>query len=309
MPLATTRDVPAALTANGALDAGSHNRVDASGAARTMTLPSSPNSGASLSVTKSDTSANAVTISGASGGNVVIAHQGGSAEFVAAAGVWHLVHRPLAEAAVTALVTSVAPEVARDAVAAALRAGTGISIASDDAADTITITATGGGGGSTDPEVVRDTIAAALRGGTGITVTSDDAADTITITATGAGGTTDAEVVRDTIAAALRAGTGITVTADDAADTITITLASHTHTAAQISDATTTGRSLLTAANAAAVRTTAGSPAAAAVEGVMAHDGSAGGGTRPSGFYRVRWLGGTSRPTNMVTGDVWERDV
>ena len=46
-----------------------------------------------------------------------------------------------------------------------------------------------------------------------------------------------------------------------------------------------------------------------ASEGVKLHDGSAGGGTRPSGYVRVRWVGGTTRPTNMITGDVWERDV
>jgi hypothetical protein len=45
------------------------------------------------------------------------------------------------------------------------------------------------------------------------------------------------------------------------------------------------------------------------VEGVKLHDGTAGGGTRPSGFFRVRWIGGTARPTNMVTGDIWEHDA
>jgi hypothetical protein len=43
-----------------------------------------------------------------------------------------------------------------------------------------------------------------------------------------------------------------------------------------------------------------------AVEGLVTHDGTTGGGTRPSGYFRVRWVGGTTRPTNMVTGDVWE---
>lgn len=41
-------------------------------------------------------------------------------------------------------------------------------------------------------------------------------------------------------------------------------------------------------------------------EALKIHDGSTGGGTRPTGGYRVRWVGGTVRPTNMVTGDVWE---
>ena len=48
---------------------------------------------------------------------------------------------------------------------------------------------------------------------------------------------------------------------------------------------------------------------ATAVEGIKVHDGTAGGGTRPSGFARVRWVGGTARPTNMVTGDIWEHDA
>jgi hypothetical protein len=47
----------------------------------------------------------------------------------------------------------------------------------------------------------------------------------------------------------------------------------------------------------------------AAVEGYKAHDGSAGGGTRPTGFARVRWVGGTVRPTNMAAGDIWEHDA
>lgn len=49
--------------------------------------------------------------------------------------------------------------------------------------------------------------------------------------------------------------------------------------------------------------------AAAATEGIVYHDGTTGGGTRPTGYFRVRWIGGTARPTNMVTGDVWERDA
>lgn len=50
-----------------------------------------------------------------------------------------------------------------------------------------------------------------------------------------------------------------------------------------------------------------------AVEGVVFHNGTAGGGTRPSGFARVRWINppGTSytRPTNMASGDVWEHNA
>lgn len=72
----------------------------------------------------------------------------------------------------------------RDVIGAALRNGTNVTINVDDAGDTITISATGGSGGTTDSEVVRDTIGAALKGTTGqIVVTVDDAGDTITISA------------------------------------------------------------------------------------------------------------------------------
>jgi hypothetical protein len=47
----------------------------------------------------------------------------------------------------------------------------------------------------------------------------------------------------------------------------------------------------------------------ATVEGIVFHDGSTGGGTRPSGYARVRWVGGTTRPTNMLTNDIWEHDA
>lgn len=49
--------------------------------------------------------------------------------------------------------------------------------------------------------------------------------------------------------------------------------------------------------------------ASAAVEGVKVHDGTASGGVRPTGFARVRWVGGAARPTNMAVGDIWEHDV
>lgn len=70
-------------------------------------------------------------------------------------------------------------EMARDAIAAAMVAGTNVTITPDDAGDTITIAATG----TTDPEVVRDTIAAALVAGANVTITPNDGADTITVAA------------------------------------------------------------------------------------------------------------------------------
>lgn len=53
----------------------------------------------------------------------------------------------------------------------------------------------------------------------------------------------------------------------------------------------------------------AGKASTSSVEGIKAHDGTTGGGTRPSGYARVRWTGGANRPTNMAANDVWERDA
>lgn len=76
-------------------------------------------------------------------------------------------------------------EAAQDAAAALFRAGTNVTFTYDDTANTLTINATGGGGGTTDPEIVRDTIGGALVGGANIQITVNDAGDTITIAATG----------------------------------------------------------------------------------------------------------------------------
>lgn len=78
--------------------------------------------------------------------------------------------------------TAAFAEAVQDIVAAMIVAGANIGRTYDDAAGTLTLTATAGGTGGTDPETVRDTIAAALRAGTGINIVADDAADTITIT-------------------------------------------------------------------------------------------------------------------------------
>lgn len=74
-------------------------------------------------------------------------------------------------------------ETVQDIVAAFLVAGTNVTVAYDDVANTFTINATGGGGG-TDAEIVRDTIAGALVAGSGIQITVDDPLDTITIAST-----------------------------------------------------------------------------------------------------------------------------
>jgi len=49
------------------------------------------------------------------------------------------------------------------------------------------------------------------------------------------------------------------------------------------------------------------------LEVIVMHDGTTGGGTRPSGWQRVVWVNpvGTNyaRPTNMAVGDIWEHDA
>jgi hypothetical protein len=78
-------------------------------------------------------------------------------------------------------------ETIRDTIASALVAGSGATITVDDAANTITITATATG--TTDPEVVRDTIGTALVGTAPVTKTVNDAGDTITIAVSAASDT------------------------------------------------------------------------------------------------------------------------
>jgi hypothetical protein len=56
--------VAATVTASGALVPGKHNPVDASGGAKTMTLPTGQAEGATIGVEKLDSSANAVTVTG-----------------------------------------------------------------------------------------------------------------------------------------------------------------------------------------------------------------------------------------------------
>jgi hypothetical protein len=111
-----------------------------------------------------------------------------------------------------------------------LTAGTGISLTDGGAGSTLTIAATGGGGGGGAPV-----------GSQYVTLATD--------------GTLTAERV-------LTAGSGVTITDGGAGSTVTVSLATHTHTASQISDSTSVGRSILTAADAAAVRTAAGAAAA-----------------------------------------------
>lgn len=109
------------------------------------------------------------------------------AAFVAASGAT----RTAVDARVTAVGdASYAPiatltETIQDTVNALIQAGANVTKSYDDTAGTLTISATGGGGGGTDAEVVRDTIAGALVASTGINITVDDPGDTITISVAG----------------------------------------------------------------------------------------------------------------------------
>ena len=96
-------------------------------------------------------------------------------------------------------------------------------------------------------EAVQDVVGAMVKAGSNVTAAYDDAANTLTLSATATGGATttaDGETIRDTIAAALRAGPGVQILVDDPGDTITVQVAGFIAT--QISDSTTTGRSVLT---------------------------------------------------------------
>jgi len=76
-----------------------------------------------------------------------------------------------------------------DRVAALLKAGANVTLTYDDAANTLTIAMTGGGGVSgVTLEQVDDRVASLLQAGSNITLTYDDPTDRLTIAATGGGG-------------------------------------------------------------------------------------------------------------------------
>lgn len=107
-------------------------------------------------------------------------------------------------------------ELVRDTIAAALQAGSGITITPNDGSDTITVSSSIT---QYTDEMAQDAIAAMLAAGTGISVSYNDAANTYTITATG---TYTDENARDAIGTALTGGEGVAVSVDDGADTITV---------------------------------------------------------------------------------------
>lgn len=85
-------------------------------------------------------------------------------------------------------------EAVQDAVAVLLQQGTGITLAYDDAANTLTVTGTAGGAGTStfDAEAARDALGVALVGVGVISIAVNDAADTITITSVATQNQTDA---------------------------------------------------------------------------------------------------------------------
>lgn len=110
-------------------------------------------------------------------------------------------------------------------------------------------------------------------------------------------------------------------------------LTTHTHAAANISDSTTTGRSVLTATDEAAARAAIGAGTSSVIVGTGATNAKAGNYTPPvadlpagttltvvnvNGTQArptsrtdifVRWVGGTVQPANGLANDVWEKDV
>ena len=113
-------------------------------------------------------------------------------------------------------------EAAQDALAAALGAGSNVIVTYDDAANTITISATGGGSGGLTVEDVRDAIGVTLVGVGVVSVSYNDALDTITVSSTATVNATDA-ALRDRS----------THTGTQSADTITDGSTNKAYTAAE----------------------------------------------------------------------------
>lgn len=115
-------------------------------------------------------------------------------------------------------------EAVQDAVNALLGAGSNVTLTYNDAANTLTVAATGGG--TTDLEAVRDAIGIALVGAGLISVAVNDALDTITLSTTATQNATDANL-RDrathTGAQAISTVTGLQAALDGKADDAEIT--------------------------------------------------------------------------------------
>lgn len=218
------------------------------------------------------------------------------------------------------------PEAVQDLVGAMVSGASGVTTAYTDNGDgTGTLVITGAGGtGSFDAESTRDAIGTALVGVGLVAVAVNDAADTITITTTATANATDA-ALRDrsthtgtqlatTIGDSTVVGRALIRAADAAAarDAIgagtsslaigttaaTAKAGDYQPTAANISDATTVGRSVLTAADAAAARTAIAAGTSSLTIGTTSTTAKAGDYAPPSdaaaGTASMRSLGTTS---------------
>lgn len=196
-------------------------------------------------------------------------------------------------------------EEVRDTIAAALVAGSNVTITVDDALDTITIASTGGG--STDPEIVRDTIGTALVQGTNITITVNDAGDTITIATTATVNATDA-ALRDR---STHTGTQSADTITDGSTNKAYTATEKTKLAGIATGATAndTDANLKARANHTGTETIAALPA-----GDIIHQdittGNAASQARPTARTDicVHWVGSNAAnpPANAIAGDIWD---
>lgn len=119
-------------------------------------------------------------------------------------------------------------EAVRDAIGAALTAGTNITITVDDPGDTITIAVSG------LSESIDDRVAALLTESTGIDLTYDDSGNALSIALDT---TVLDERTRDTIGAALVAGDGIDITVDDTGNTITVAFSGTDASSVTLADA------------------------------------------------------------------------
>ena len=157
-------------------------------------------------------------------------------------------------------------EAVQDVVGAFMASGTGATVTYNDAANTITIAATG----TSDLEAIRDAIGVALIGVGVISVTVDDAANTITISSSATANSTDAALRDRTTHTGVQAQSTVTNLTTDLA-----------------------ARSLKTATP--GVRVKSGST-----------DSGAGPGwpVRPTGYPVVIAIGVDPSPTDSVAGDV-----
>jgi hypothetical protein len=129
---------------------------------------------------------------GGGGGTGTIADASITYAKLAAATTATLLNRANQTGFQTASTISDFTEAAQDAVAAMLAAGTGVTLAYNDASNSLTIT---GAAGSTDNEAVRDAIGIAMIGAGLISVVVNDASDTITISTTATANSSDATLL------------------------------------------------------------------------------------------------------------------